>query len=163
MSLSNPSPQSSGNPREEEVEKLRIREDGRHQENKSYEEITKVHMSSQAEAASTAPTWVWSRSSVLDFSSSGKQKPRPSLPNCQFAACHGDSLADSFFSSIQESKQEFRKRFQLKVMILNHFCSKAPSLEGNIVMVKETAIRAKVNKRAEVKSSQELSKYHKYS
>jgi hypothetical protein len=29
----------------------------------------------------------------LDFSSSGKQKLRPSLPNCQFAACHGVSLA----------------------------------------------------------------------
>ena len=50
-------------------------------------------------AASTAPDWLPVRGSfswnwlVWNFSSSGKQKLRPSLPNCQFAACHGVSLS----------------------------------------------------------------------
>jgi hypothetical protein len=45
------------------------------------------------------PDWLLVRggfpwnSLVLDFSSCGKQKLRPSLPNCQFVASHGVSLA----------------------------------------------------------------------
>jgi hypothetical protein len=74
---------------------------------------------------------------IFYFSHSGKQKLRPSFPNCQFAACHGVSLAlDEWVPSILSWILYFG--FYVRCVLIIHrwmrviLCKKIPKLSFTV-------------------------------